>query len=1124
MQGFTMQKKIFLIIALIISFLLPVTKGWSQVYDLVPESVSYSSQEPQRSNSFAYGFRHTLSHFPSSYLTFHIALGAMALWDCFIRMKDNPMACEEFEQSLTDPIAFSSFFLFMMSNHTTLHFLKKHLTTPDPGIFLNKQLPSHTGASSFIQTFLNANKNIIRKLFLKPEYIGLAAGMVVSHIAVDILTDPNIKYLATNLFSFKKNAYEKDQWSQALDATEQRWFYEEGMLRWRAYTPDMIAVILSVVAANGSTMLTQKGVSLMIQSLVRKGIIDPRGNTLPGMAALKLGRSSGIFHAFYSQPSGLKHGVGLFTNNILRGAITLGSASLTRIRLHWSLAILQMIHFFAWNDYMAPHVEQWWDIAKIAHRMKYEESAILHHLASGYQVSPSETQIESSPDKGFLASFVEFFRGGRSSLHQERIENNIHLLNIQDTLFGFLNLPQTQQGHENLQYLNKHKSIFNHVPDLTVMTNNPFETHQKNNDHIELATVSDFEDEMQNPVEDNKESKPRGDFLLEHINRLDASVNQYRGSLYGIQNEVQRWNAFLLPASANYHTTYNFYKHVIKSADQISFENPSTRHNKSRGMLNALYFNSRPLSLSNAISAQQLHLESQLLQHGLMPELVHTLSESESNAQKILHKLDSSSDEEHALLITYLNAGFNIRRIDEFEKFDYQVHIEGLKRGISKIFLESYTTEKLYEFIQKLDEINKNQDVYIEATYYFPLEYITAEMDTEINDPLYVTILIAGLEQKRKQEQEQAGEESENSPSNVPDVAISEYPNIMYPGAEYFDKGHPDIMPSFHIYSSSRVSQEREHGIDYFSTVEKLLIDMVCGPSLSELLSRSQLFEREGLFSPGALTFNAPRLWREKPSFCMGGLRLRNVHHAFLVLENNERTYYHNLLDYISQKINTSEDTEHFKSIENFDQFWKDIESAKEHIFNEYEAIQWNAFYEEFSQKYDLTDYKHYHSLSSPVNALSLHNQTSRKPYAQGIHQFEKDLTNYYIQLLVSVLPKQSQDDKNFLTGEVHPLIEQLKILSQFPGNRLLPDTDMMHYIPDEDKEDFAQGTMYYQHLLLTSIVIKEMDQKINAYLREEFDSHKMYVHAVIRLLLKNIHSSIHHANTMNYIVETHQI
>ena len=105
--------------------------------------------------------------------------------------------------------------------------------------------------------------------------------------------------------------------------------------------------------------------------------------------------------------------------------------------------------------------------------------------------------------------------------------------------------------------------------------------------------------------------------------------------------------------------------------------------------------------------------------------------------------------------------------------------------------------------------------------------------------------------------------------------------SIVQNGAMYFDP------------SDSQGS--RHYEIIYYSTVEKLLISMVCGESIEEI----DLVQRNAL-GLGGLEFNAPRIWENKPALCD---QIETVHHAFLVRENGQDIYYYNLLDYVSKNI-----------------------------------------------------------------------------------------------------------------------------------------------------------------------------------------------------------------------------
>ncbi len=1114
-----MQKKILLI--LMISFIClatmgltliwPITKGWSQQHSRVsPEellpfrdlpstsSLPIINLEQQKDGSDAsktrspfgdsfnhvrdsvkHGFQHTISHFPSVYLQFHIALGAMAVWDCSIRMKDNPMACEEFEHSLTDPLSFLSFFLFMVSHHSTAHFLQ--------------QMDFFQVANGVVHP---TRQGRLRQLFKQsvPGYAGLAAGMIVSHIAIDFLTDPNIQYLARHLFSLKRNNYEKDLFENAWNATGQRWFQEDGFLRWKGYAPDVISVLLAVTASSATTGFMRGGLSSVMQLLQKKGVVDI-GRVGPSSATI-MGWNGGGFGVI-TNPKHYMFGIGAKKYSLS----FVGNIS----RMNWITGIAHMILFFSWNDYIQPHVKRAWDSGRIIHQIRYQESAILHHLTSGYQTAPVEIPPTENlaNNKPFFASlldtFSDLFNFNRTKDRLEAIrENNNHFQNGQDILFDFLNPQQT----EGLNTSISHASVLTNVA-----------SYQNNiNSFPVLTTLTD------DPFREGQEQKRRGDFLLEHITNLNVAANDYRNFLNKFNMTQASWTAFLQPAEAYYRSTYRFYKHIIEFAEQLSFQEEEYylhrpfSGSQSKGMLDALYFNSRPLNISKDISFERLYLESQLLQYGLSPSFIHVLSDQTDEVlQWILRRFVAyGTDEEDRLLATYLNEGFDISKIYAFEKFDFQVRLEALSRGIAQKFLENSnyftSTDQIYDFIQEVDE-SPNRDILILATEYFSRSYI-------LNNKHNPEKLMAEINDRIQEADEGIAQEESKD-------ITKELPNIVENGSIYFDKGYyPGANSNFPSPSSNLRSEKREHGIDYFSTVEKLLIDLVCGPSIFDV----QLFERNNLLvGEGALNFNAPRLWAERPSFCSGLNQIQNIHHPFTVWENGQRVHYHHLLDYVSRNINSQ--ASFVQNVEVFDRFWKrHITSVQQVVFDDYKNTQWKIYSEELRQIYNRTDYKDHFDFSSPANVFRVHHRIDHKPYAQGIHQFEKDFTRYHLQLLISVLP--TQQDKAFLDKEIYPLLQRLRTLSLYPGRPFderdpywaevasnvasQADNPLANFIMEENR--------YMQNILFMQSVIQNIQQKINMYLQQRQtseDIHNLYVREVTTKVLENINQSIIYANTM---------
>ena len=205
-----MQKNIFLFIFLLTPFIL-ITNGQANIpndnhwninvagpngesLEIIipkanPEDIEGASPNNFRNlakqtlNSVSHGFNHTIHRFPMEAAGFYTALGAIAVYNCAIEVKNNPMACSEFGQELKNPISYFSFFLFMTTNHSVSHFL-------------------NTGGQSLIPRALIG-------------YLGMAAGSFVSSLSHEFLVDPNIRYIVSHFFKSGKTSIEEERLSRA---------------------------------------------------------------------------------------------------------------------------------------------------------------------------------------------------------------------------------------------------------------------------------------------------------------------------------------------------------------------------------------------------------------------------------------------------------------------------------------------------------------------------------------------------------------------------------------------------------------------------------------------------------------------------------------------------------------------------------------------------------------------------------------------------------------------------------------------------------------------------------------------------------------------------------------------
>lgn len=902
--------------------------------------------------SAAYGFQHTLYHLPSESGLYFAAVAGSAVYDCKIKIKDHPMACPLFGQSLKDPLTHLSFFLFMGTNHSTSHFL-------------------NAGGPSFIP------RSAI-------TYIGMAAGSFVSGLSIDFLQDPNIKYIREHFFK-EKTPIEKEQFAQAFQNAYEKFVLDP--LHISYHTPHLVSLVLSSFLASA----THKFISSTF------AISGSLARNVSYRLADRIERQPITFVSSRRNPQVLRQSA---RNYLARRIILPPLKFVVRVSpqavmavpgvgpvLGVTMRIGHLLLFFAWDNVLHPPIRRAYDLNRITSRLNNEKASILYHLTSSYQEENSDDLSNTYNAAGFLSIFsLTWWQGQR-----QRARNHSQFLNTQNTLTNFIN-------RRNLDP-NNVPTFFD--PDEPILSNTP--------NLIEHIETDNFVGETQ---------RARGDVLLDHILRFNSRVQEYRQSLSSeIDITIEEWKAFFEPFFGELHTASNFYGYLIETQGQLHFENETPPFpyapelvNKSRGMLDALYFSSRSLNESNTLSTLRLFNESKFLHFGVQPQVVHKLSNQdlESIARRLATENTFSGrvpTNEHLYLIDYLNFGFDVSRVSDFNEFDFQVRREALRdpfiMGLKVEVLDTKSTQEIYEMMQFLkDQSEGDRPHYIrlanEGRDFNELYQIANRRDF---DRLYRSDQIIQTENPQEENTDEESLESNEV------AAIST--NIVQRGARYFDNSwYPNPLTKKH------------YGIMYFSTLEKLLISVVCGESLEELQSSSDLARRSA-FGLGALEFNAPRLWPDTPTFCQ---EIRHVHQGFVAKENGQDVFYHNLLDYVSQNIGS------LITIDEFQEFWnKTVLPAAAPVLSEYTNMKVAALAEDMSDVYNNTSYGYDYSDPGYTEDFPT------SGYARGIYQFERDITNYYLNLLVSLLPVEDAD----FVSNLRSHLNTIRSLSLEPDPRI---------------------------------------------------------------------------------------
>ena len=942
-------------------------------------------------DSAFYGVSHTTRHLPLEALGFYSAIGALALYECAIAVKSNPTACSEFGQMLEDPISHFSFFVFMSTNHSVSHFL-------------------NTGGRSFIP------RSAI-------GYIGMAAGSFISSLTVEFLIDTDIQYIRRTLFKGNKTSIDRDRLSLAYKNAYDKFVLDPlGISR---HTPHLISLPLAAFLSSVThSFLSIIGYQVGHNNLItRVDDFSQKLNTTP----TKLIRVNGIYQS--RKTIGKR-----ILLPMLRLVVKTGNffAFTSNPIVGFTFRVGQIVIFFAWNDILHPPIQRAWDLRKHNDEMNDTRISILEHLTTGYERQPIQQSNSISPIS--FASILSFFTPLPS--HQRDLIRERS--NIQNGLTTLLN------------------TFPNHNPSYSLGENSQ--------DFPEtLLGIPNLTEQIETDLFPGETTRPRGDVLSEHILLFNLHVHNYRETLLNEINMAKmRWEAFFAPATAWQYTTYNFYKHLIETQGQLSFEteprlpvythlsslrNDPEAHNyyyqyltpalntKSKGMLDALYFSSRSLDDSNNVSANRLLNESKVLKFGVEPNVVHELSNSDiqwlnerlSNEHSFLF---GEPTENHLSLVSLLNKGFPISQMYDFEDFDLQVRIETVLNAPTSFRLNSdilYTknTQEIFSFMQFLESQSEGMRHYYvslanggwdwDQFYRFntddiairyealsmglPGELLNTKTTYEINNLMeflesqprtiqsfyitlanqewdwdqLLTLTIADINLLMKASQlglhpeflkandiqtishfvqfleNQPSEDArsqylESQPSEVMKSHYINIANEKYEKEVEIETKVNIVQGAARHFSSSITEGSRHYGITYYSTLEKLLISMVCGQSFEDI----DLIDR-GALGLGNLEFNAPRIWRNRPAFCD---QIETVHHAFFVEKNGQNTYYYNLLDYVSKNIGYQ------ITLEEFEYFWNNqVLPATEPAKSRYMNRKTDVLVEDMSSVYNDTGY-----------------------------------------------------------------------------------------------------------------------------------------------------------------------
>ncbi len=206
-----------------------------------------------------------LKQYPVESTTFNIAVGLAA----GEMLKEDPAYVRHFvEQNYLDPMGHVSFMGFMLGNRAAASLFSMSGLTYDPCRILKRN------PLSPVEAFEERQFQKYMRFVEGP--VGMAAGMLLSDIGRQILTDPNIKTCARLQVGAVKGSSAREKAVHACDEAYKSWVMEGGE-KIRELVPDMInmgAVVTTLSLGNMANSQIVQPTARMAGALAKKAAIQ----------------------------------------------------------------------------------------------------------------------------------------------------------------------------------------------------------------------------------------------------------------------------------------------------------------------------------------------------------------------------------------------------------------------------------------------------------------------------------------------------------------------------------------------------------------------------------------------------------------------------------------------------------------------------------------------------------------------------------------------------------------------------------------------------------------------------------------------------------------------------------
>ena len=1014
--------------------------------DLANSSPSSIRKAVNRVNSKASGVaKYAVLEYPAEALGFYLALSAMSVWECMVNtnipsisrslplnptVSENPMACKDLMMDITDPVSHVIFALFIQTNKHTINML---------GAVKQRYLDKY-------------QEHLIDSM---TKYIGLAAGSLVSTIAGEFITDPNIQHVSKNFFK-RKNSIEQRIYDKAMDDAFTKW----SPTNMSTYGHHVVSLLASAITAAAVTHLGMKGVKFIAGSKLAK--MSKNSQSSVRQAGRKIVKK-------YVIPS-------------FKFTIKIGSKTTTVGAL--AIEVASLLHFLFWeHSVYGPFITQLLSQEDSGALIKYHQSEIMKLLAQANR-SDSPYSMPTLSIKNFLYDRIhsqENINIQQKNLSSSQIACSYDL-SVGNNKDHFSNALKLAEGKSLFQENNVYtKELCPSLAQMPLLLDNNFTKNlSKKSDFTKLKSGSDVT--LQESILEN---------LSDHHEKLIAYLGAV-GSKASMS--FDSWRAFFEPYEAEFATVENFYSKLIEHKGKKFFKN-GFDYWKSHGVINSIFHNVRTFEDALSRDAYRLTWENKLAELGVNGDVIITFSSNQlrpvfnilSNMKKLF---GNKPNDERLAAIQFLNNGFNPMNLGKFKKFDYQLRNYAISLGLKKEAIEkwnSHQVEQVIDFIEELDPWDVsaylfalNNSYELNQVQSLSREQLVSRLGGEQN--ILINLSIEMDEKMKKLNSERLPLISDSHKFNVKERGMT------------------------------------RHGIYYTNTLERILIDLTCGKSMNELVQfmtmtgkrRNTMIDRP---TGGALQFNPPRLVSNKNesvcSYRKPGYNYNHVHNEFW----DKNTKYANLLDFGIQNITMTEE-EFYKW---WDSIYVRNEPEYSRYFNKYkEAVRVHIKKAYARDDYGRASHGSLGRLFHIGKSFKTDIDLTRVKFANGIKYLSDDFIDYYLRVLALMIPRDDKEMMELVYNYIDA-IRDLSINSDNYSEIRETYREYEMFIKDEKIADGEMDALSFQnmsdldwHELVISRMLKDLRYHFSNEMALREDTNQPEITATQRIvdaLIVNIES-----------------